>query len=155
MTALCGGEPGSQPEPALRLLAKAASGSPQVFEWQARDRAGRVFWVEVDLKPIRLGEQTHVLAVLRDIDQRKGAAEAVLTQTRGLESMAEGVTVTDADGTIIYANPAFDAMFGYQPGELIGQPIARLNDFSTAESARFAKKMVGQLKDQGHPVGGG
>ena len=59
------------------MLAKAAAGSPQVFEWQARDRAGRVFWVEVDLKPIRLGGQDRVLAVLRDIDRRKRAEEAL------------------------------------------------------------------------------
>ena len=77
VTALCGGEAGSQLEPALSLLAKAAAGSPQVFEWQARDRAGRVFWVEVHLKPIRLGGRDRVLAVLRDIDQRKRAEEAL------------------------------------------------------------------------------
>ena len=76
VTALCGGEPGSQLEPALSLLAKAAAGSPQVFEWQARDRAGRVFWVEVHLKPIRFGGRDRVLAVLRDIDRRKQAENA-------------------------------------------------------------------------------
>jgi PAS domain S-box-containing protein len=146
VTALCGGGPGSQLEPALSLLAKAAAGSPQVFEWQARDRAGRVFWVEVHLKPIRLGGRDHVLAVLRDIDRRKQAEEALQTQTRVLESMAEGVTVTDADGKIMYSNPAFDTMFGYQPGELIGQSASRLNDFSAAEGLRFAEEMVEQLK---------
>jgi PAS domain S-box-containing protein len=60
--------------------------------------------------------------------------------------MAEGVTVTDADGKIIYSNPAFDTMFGYQPGELIGQPASRLNDFSAAEGLRFAQEMVEQLQ---------
>ena len=294
VTALCGGEPGSQLEPALSLLAKAAAGSPQVFEWQARDRAGRVFWVEVHLKPIRLGGRDRVLAVLRDIDQRKRAeealqkskthyqalfedspislwqedltdlraylknlqdsgvrdvrayfeahpeelqqcanlikvvdinratlemyeadskeqllksiastfspesypafkeaiialaegqtwfeteaitttltgkknhillrlrvlpgsenagnevlasivditeskrtAEALQTQTRVLESMAEGVVMTGEDERIMFTNPAFCAMFGYQPGELIGQPVSVLNDGSAEES---------------------
>ncbi len=146
VTALCGGEAGSQPEPALSLLAKAAAGNPQVFAWQARDRAGRVFWVEVHLKPIRLEGRDRVLAVLRDIDQRKRAEEALQTQTRVLESMSEGVTVTDADGKIIYSNPAFDAMFGYQPGELMGQPASRLNDFSASEGLKFARDMVEQLR---------
>jgi PAS domain S-box-containing protein len=149
VTALCGGEAGSQPESALSMLAKAAAGNPQVFAWQARDRAGRVFWVEVDLKPIRLEGRDRVLAVLRDIDQRKRAEEALQTQTRVLESMAEGVTVTDADGKIIYANPAFDAMFGYQPGELIGQHGSVLNDFSGAEGRRLAQEMVEQLRTKG------
>ena len=61
----------------MSLLARAAAGSPQVFEWQARDRAGRVFWVEVHLKPIRLEGRNQGLAVLRDIDQRKRAEEAL------------------------------------------------------------------------------
>ena len=42
-------------------------------------------------------------------------------------------TVTDADGKIMYSNPAFDTMLGYQPGELIGQSASRLNDFSAAD----------------------
>jgi PAS domain S-box-containing protein len=275
VTALCGGEPRSQLEPALSVLAKAAAGSPQAFEWQARDRAGRVFWVEVHLKPIQLRGQDRVLAVLRDIDRRKQAEEALKvsetryrmvtesslagvyviregefayvnptmaqifgyqpeaimtgavapkdliqpedlplvrenirrrlsgeldaahytfrgrhrdgtviycesfgrvveyqgrpaivgtllditerrraeealqTHARVLESMGEGVAVAEADGRIIFANQAFEAMFGYQPGALIGQPLSGLSDFSTSESASFAREMVGQLKTRG------
>ena len=150
VTALCGGEPGSQLEPALSLLAKAAAGSPQVFEWQARDRAGRVFWVEVHLKPIRFGERDRVLAVLRDIDRRKRAEEALQTQTRVLESMAEGVVMTSEDERIVFTNPAHSAMFGYQPGELIGQPVTVLNDGSAEEGARVARDIIEQLRTTGH-----
>jgi PAS domain S-box-containing protein len=39
---------------------------------------------------------------------------------RVLESMVEGVTISNASGTIVYSNPAEDAMFGYLPGELVG-----------------------------------
>ncbi len=38
-----------------------------------------------------------------------------------LESMVEGVSITNAHGTIIYTNPAEDAMFGYLPGEMVGR----------------------------------
>lgn len=71
VTALCGGKPGSQMESVRSVLAKAAAGSPQVFEWQVRDRTGRFFWVEVHLKPLRFGGCDRVLAVLRDITERK------------------------------------------------------------------------------------
>ena len=40
-------------------------------------------------------------------------------------------------------------MFGYQPGELIGQSASRLNDFSATEGLRFAQEMVEQLKTKG------
>ena len=310
VTALGGGEPGSQLESALSLLAKAAAGSPQVFEWQARDRAGRVFWVEVHLKPIRFGGRDRVLAVLRDIDRRKRVeealqkskthyqvlfedspislwqedltdlraylknlqdsgvrdvrdyfeahpeelqqcanlikvvdinratlemyetdskeqllksiastfspesypafkeaiialaegqtwfetetvtttlsgrknhillrlhvlpgfenagnevlasivditeskrtAEALQTQTRVLESMAEGVVMGGEDDRILFTNPAHSAMFGYQPGELIGQPVSVLNDGSAEERARVARDILKQLQTTGH-----
>ena len=41
--------------------------------------------------------------------------------------MAEGVAVTDQRGDIIYTNPALDAMFGYEPGELLGRHSNILN----------------------------
>jgi PAS domain S-box-containing protein len=40
---------------------------------------------------------------------------------RVLQSMAEGVSISNASGTIVYTNPAQDAMFGYLPGELVGK----------------------------------
>ena len=122
VTALCGGEPGSQLEPALSLLAKAAAGSPQVFEWQARDRAGRVFWVEVDLKPIRLGGQDRVLAVLRDIDRRKQAENALKESEARYRVVTEtslaGVFVIQ-DESFAYVNPTMAQIFGYRPEEIM------------------------------------
>src|SRR3970040_1009823 len=36
-------------ERALELVREAPAGTPQLFEWLAKDRAGRLFWVEVNL----------------------------------------------------------------------------------------------------------
>ena len=127
VTALCGGEPGSQLEPALSLLAKAAAGSPQVFEWQARDRAGRVFWVEVHLKPIRLGARDRVLAVLRDIDRRKQAENALKESEARYRAVTEGslagVYVIQDEG-FAYVNPTMAQIFGYQPEEIMAGAVA-------------------------------
>ncbi|MBM4299973.1 MAG: PAS domain S-box protein [Deltaproteobacteria bacterium] len=126
VTALCGGEPGSQPETALNLLAKAAAGSPQVFEWQARDRAGRVFWVEVHLKPIRLRGRDRVLAVLRDIDRRKRAEEALQESEARYRVVTEGSLAgvyIIQDGGFVYVNPTMAQIFGYQPEEMISGAV--------------------------------
>jgi PAS domain S-box-containing protein len=122
VTALCGGDPGSHLEPALSLLAKAAAGNPQVFEWQARDRAGRVFWVEVQLKPIRFGEQGRVMAVLRDIDRRKQAEEALKESEARYRAVTEGSLAgvyIIQDEQFAYVNSTLAQMFGYQPEEMI------------------------------------
>ena len=39
----------------------------------------------------------------------------------GLERSADAVFMTDIEGTIVYTNPAFESIYGYTPGEVIGQ----------------------------------
>ncbi|MDO9532468.1 MAG: PAS domain S-box protein, partial [Deltaproteobacteria bacterium] len=127
VTALCGGGPGSQLEPALSLLAKAAAGSPQVFEWQARDRAGRVFWVEVQLKPIRFGERDRVLAVLRDIDRRKQAENALKESEARYRAVTEGSLAgvyIIQDERFAYVNSTLAQMFGYLPREIMAGAVS-------------------------------
>ena len=60
-------------------------------------------------------------------------AEKPEVQARVLESMAEGVVLTDDDGIISYTNPAFEKMFGYEPGELNGRHVFILNGGSQPE----------------------
>lgn len=54
------------------------------------------------------------------------AERAIATQARMIESMLEGVAVINEDGTIGITNPAFDTLFGYERGELIGLHMSTL-----------------------------
>jgi len=67
-------------ENALQLIRKAAEGEPQLFEWMAKDKGGRNFWVEVNLKHAVVGGKNRLLAVVRDITERK-RAEADIKQS--------------------------------------------------------------------------
>ncbi len=60
-------------ERAFERLQAAAAGTPQLFEWLAKDRAGRLFWVEVNLKRIVSSGRDCLLAIVRDITERKRA----------------------------------------------------------------------------------
>lgn len=71
-----GAEPPYSHEDQMRWLGRAAEGGPQMFEWLATDRSGRRFWVEVSLKRTTIGGRDRLLAVLRDIEDRKRAGEA-------------------------------------------------------------------------------
>src|SRR5205823_896187 len=56
---------------------------------------------------------------------------AVVAERLGLaaitETMAEGVVVTRAsDLEIVYTNPTFDSMLGYEERELLREPITRI-----------------------------
>lgn len=62
-------------ESAFKFLEMASKGEPQLFEWMAKDKIGRVFWVEVNLKRAVVAGKYNLLAVVRDITERKQTEE--------------------------------------------------------------------------------
>lgn len=75
--------------------------------------------------------------------------EALRMQARVLESMAEGVSLSDESGIILYTNPAENAMFGYSPGELVGQHVTVQNTYPPEENQRIVSNVIAQLKARG------
>ncbi len=75
--------------------------------------------------------------------------QQALLQARVLESMAEGVSVSDEKGVIVYTNPAEDRMFGYGPGELVGQHVTVQNTYPHEENARIVGEVISQLRTRG------
>ena len=49
----------------------ATAGVPQIFDWHARAKDGRLFWVEVSMRSSRIGDEDRLIAVVRDISERK------------------------------------------------------------------------------------
>src|SRR5579885_3583537 len=67
-----------------------------------------------------------VLAVVRDISQRKAMEKAEAIFKRLFESSPDSIVVTDRDGCIREANPQTERLFGYSRDELIGNPVEML-----------------------------
>jgi len=61
--------PYSQKE-ALEWMKKAMI-EPQIFEWQSKNKMGKIFWVEVNLKTGIIDSDKRLFAVVRDITERK------------------------------------------------------------------------------------
>jgi PAS domain S-box-containing protein len=69
-----------------------------------------------------------IALVWRDITVRRRAEHALQLRAQALRSERDGVCiVTAVNGTIIYANPRLDEMFGYAQGELEGRPASTLD----------------------------
>lgn len=66
-----------------------------------------------------------------------------------LESVVDGVSLSDESGIIQYTNPAEDKMFGYMRGELIGQHVSVQNTYPPKENQRIVKDVMQQLKKKG------
>ena len=77
------------------------------------------------------------------------ADEAVRLHALVLDCITEGVSVSDEEGVIIYTNPAEDRMFGYEPGELVGQHVTVQNTYPPEENARIVGEVIAQLKAKG------
>ncbi len=69
-----------------KWLKKAVEGTPQLFELNCRNKAGTSFWVEVNLKGAVIGGYHRLLAVVRDITERKQLEEQ-LRQAQKMEAV--------------------------------------------------------------------
>ncbi len=70
-------------------IRRALEAGPQVFEWQARRKSGGLFWVEVSLRSSRVGGENRVLAVVRDVTERKRAEEALQLKSQQTQALME------------------------------------------------------------------
>ncbi len=84
---------------------------------------GSILWSDTTVSAIRGadGQYRATVGVIRDITQRKKSEEARIRLAAAVEQAAETVLITDAHGTIVYTNPAFERTTGYPPGEAIGE----------------------------------
>ncbi len=102
---------------ALDRIQAAAGGQPQLFEWMAKDKSGRLFWVEVNLKHATIGGVPRLLAVVRDISERKRVEEKLRADERFLanvfSSIQDGIYVIDNDFTILRVNPTIERWFAH------------------------------------------
>jgi PAS domain S-box-containing protein len=62
---------------AIQKIRLAHTEGPQTFDWLARTRDGRLFWVGVSLRLALIGSQLRILAVVRDVTERKRAEQAL------------------------------------------------------------------------------
>ncbi len=105
------------PEAVASLVRQALEAGPQLFEWLARRRTGQPFWVEVSLRAASIGGQRRVLALLRDVSERRAAAELLRESEERFRSIFNrlpvGIYRATADGHIIAANAALLRLLGY------------------------------------------
>ncbi|HEX8570674.1 MAG TPA: PAS domain S-box protein [Caulobacteraceae bacterium] len=68
---------------------------------------------------------------------------------RVLDSMTEGVSLSDETGVIVYTNAAENLMFGYGPGELLGQHVTVQNAYPPDENERVVAEVISELRRGG------
>ncbi len=90
---------------------------------------GTGFEIEVFLGEIECAADLHCTCVIRDITERRQIEEWTRLANRALDCSGNGIVISDmrlAGEPLVYANPYFETITGYAPGEAIGRNLAFL-----------------------------
>ncbi len=116
------------------------------LELQLRKKDEEVIPVEISLSPVKLNDQSYMLASIRDISARKAAEEEVRTLYQQVNQAYEAIAILNTDFTIRTWNGGAEALFGYTASEAIGK---NAKDYLlTQENTGEPYKMVHGSKDQ-------
>ncbi len=106
----------------------------------------RIFSLDI----IPISEEGYANVYGKDITERKEKEEEVRLHSEIMANMSEGVyLIRLEDLIIVYANPSFEEMFGYDPGEMIGKYVAIVNAPTDKTPEETKNEIVGILKDTG------
>ncbi len=106
----------------LRIRTAAALAEQrQSFDWLCRRPGDGVFMAQITLDRVKVRENSYVRVVLRPIVQKQELEEQLLKFRLGIERSNDAVFMTDVAGRIIFANPAFEKIYGYSVEEAIGR----------------------------------
>ena len=110
------------------LVRRALAGESCRAELEPMRKDGERFHTEVRAIPFQHQGEPHVLAIIRDITERKRADEALRdseAQYRAIfNASVDGLVLKDAEQRIVDVNEAFLRMHGYRREQLVGQRMA-------------------------------
>ena len=149
------GVPPYTAEKALEYIERAAAGEPQRFEWcSTHPHTGEEVWVEVGLQRVTIAGVDRLLALVRDIRERKKSEEALKASEEAyrtiFEHSSEGIWVHDVEtGEIIDVNQAGCDFYGYTFDEMLSVEYADLNfeetEYDSAKGAEYmARALAGE-----------
>lgn len=109
----------------------------------------RIGWFDVTRYPIFLEEdQVGTIFIVRDITERKRAEAIIHKQNQYLEALINNspvaIVTLNLNKAILSCNPAFERMFGYTHGEVIGRNLDQLlvDDHVHSEALSFTEDVI-------------
>lgn len=137
-------EPPYTTERAEEYIRKAATEGPQTFEWMDVTKAGEPLPVEVNLRFTSIEGEERVLAVVRDISDRKEREEELRQTSRrlnlALEATDTGVWEWDMETGEVVWSETLERLLGIEPGSFAGtyeahEDYLHLDDIPVVERA--------------------
>lgn len=112
-------------EKALKKIELALSVGPQSFEWELQRETGAKFIADISLNKLTLGKKILLLAIVRDITERKRTEALLYDSEERFRALSEqsliGVyIIQDNVYVYVYVNSACAKIMKCTPNELIG-----------------------------------
>ncbi len=126
-------------EKAAEKVKLAISGEEPVFDWQAKRKDGEYFWVEVALKKTMIGDDERILAIVRDIHDKKEDAMQLALYRNHLKELVARQT-----GELQQANEellASNEKLALQKEEL----IAAINELESTQKQLIQSEKMASL----------
>jgi PAS domain S-box-containing protein len=92
-----------------------------VFESVHETKSGEGIPAEVNASRVQYRGEETVLAIARDVSRRKRRERSLRTYRQAIEHAGHSIYITDPEGNIEYANPAFEEQTGFSREEVIGE----------------------------------
>jgi two-component system cell cycle sensor histidine kinase/response regulator CckA len=109
------------------------------FEFRVKDGRLRSGLYSAEL--VHFGGESYVLAVIRDITERRAIEERLRLSSKILNAIGNLVLVANDKGEIIYASPSVKQILGYTPAEVLGDNWWRLT-CSEVEAKQLKEKEI-------------
>ncbi len=114
-------DPNLVPDKWTVLLKNMRTRHAITFESRLSTKTGQIIPVELTLNDYQLDNQDFVLCFARDISDRKRSEDEHSRLVIALEQAAESIMITDIENKILYINPAFERVTGYDKEEVLGK----------------------------------
>jgi PAS domain S-box-containing protein len=102
---------------------------------------GFEFPVELSLSSVKLNDQWHAIAIIRDISKRKEEESKLQTFSEVVKQNSASIVITDSKGAIEYVNPKFESVTGYSFDEV------KNKNPSVLKSGKQSKEFYQELWD--------
>ena len=115
-------DPDFSHEQAIERMQRALDGKPQQFDWLVERKDGTTVWVEVSLKRSTIGGEDRLIAIIRDVTERREREQELEARATAMAASMDGMATLDGDGRYIYATEAHADVYGYDdPEAFVGE----------------------------------
>jgi PAS domain S-box-containing protein len=121
------------------------TGKPETMEFQCTSPQGKEYYFNTRIVPEFVNtEVTSVLAISRDITERKKSEETIQILANIVESSNDAIGTISLDGVITNWNKGAEQVYGYSAEEVLGKPISVLSPPNLSKETQNLSEKIKQ-----------